>query len=228
MTTEEETVADPQTTRREEDIRNPFFARLYHYVLGREGKKMVRYRRELLEGLTGVVVEIGPGNGPNFALYPGTVKRVVAVEPEPYLHQKATEAARSAPVPISVIAGTADDLPVEDGDADAVVLTLVLCSVPDQLSALAEAARVLNPRGELRVFEHVGADQAIAQAALKTAEVTFWRRAFGNCHPTRHTLTAIEQAGFDVSGVRRFVMKASPVEPPLPYIHGIARRSGQR
>jgi len=227
MTTEEKSVADPQTTRREEDIRNPFFARLYHYVLGREGKKMVRYRRELLEGLTGVVVEIGPGNGPNFTLYPGAVKRVVAVEPEPYLRQKATEAARSAPVPISVIAGTADDLPVEDGEADAVVLTLVLCSVPDQLSALAEAARVLTPRGELRLFEHVGADQAIAQAALKTAEATFWRRAFGNCHPTRHTLTAIQQAGFDVSGVRRFVMKASPIEPPLPYIHGIARRSGQ-
>lgn len=214
-------------TRSETDIRNPFFARLYHYVLGREGKKMVRYRRELLEGLTGVVVEVGPGNGPNFALYPGTVKSVVAVEPEPYLRQKAAEAARSAPVPISVVAGTADDLPVEDGEGDAVVLTLVLCSVPDQLSALAEAARVLKPRGELRVFEHVGAHQAIAQAVLKTAEATFWRRAFGNCHPTRHTLAAIQQAGFDVSGVRRFVMKASPVEPPLPYIHGTARRSGQ-
>jgi hypothetical protein len=73
------------------------------------------------------------------------------------------------------------------------------------------------------VFEHVGAHQPVAQAMLQAAEVTFWRRAFGNCHPTRHTLEAIQHAGFDVSGIRRFVMQASAMEPPLPFIHGIAR-----
>jgi len=116
-------------------------------------------------------------------------------------------------------------LPVGDGEADAVVFTLVLCSVSDQERALAEAVRVLKPAGDLRVFEHVGARHSAAQAVLKAAEATLWRRAFGNCHPTRHTLAAIEQAGFDVSGVRSFAMKAGPVEPPLPYIHGIARVS---
>jgi ubiquinone/menaquinone biosynthesis C-methylase UbiE len=205
-----------------QDIRNPFFARVYHYVLGREGKKMTRLRSKLLEGLAGTVVEVGPGNGPNFPLYPDTVARVVAVEPEPYLREKASKAALSAPVPISVVAGTAEQLPLRDGEADAVLLTLVLCSVPDQQRALVEAARVLKPTGELRVFEHVGARQPVAQAALKAAEVTFWRRAFGDCHPTRHTLAAIEHAGFDTSTVRSFVMKAGPAEPPLPYIHGIA------
>lgn len=214
------TVAAPS----DHDIRNPFFARVYHYVLGREGKKMRRKRQQLLEGLAGVVIEVGPGNGPNFPLYPHTVERVVAVEPEPYLREKAGKTALRAPVPISVVSGTADNLPIGDGDADAVLLTLVLCSVPDQATALAEAARVLKPGGELRVFEHVGAHQPLAQTALKVAEATFWRRAFGNCHPTRHTLDAIEQAGFDVSNIRRFVMQGSTIEPPLPYIHGIARR----
>jgi predicted RNA methylase len=92
-----------------QDIRNPFFARVYHYVLGREGKKMTRLRSKLLEGLAGTVVEVGPGNGPNFPLYPDTVARVVAVEPEPYLREKASKAALSAPVPISVVAGTASN-----------------------------------------------------------------------------------------------------------------------
>lgn len=179
---------------------------------------MVRCRRELLEGLSGTVVEVGPGNGPNFALYPTTVKRVRAVEPEPYLREKATIAARSAAVPIDVLAASADRLPVADGEADAVLL----CSVPDQCTALGEVARVLKPTGELRVFEHVGARQPIAQAALRAAEKLFWRRAFGNCHPTRNTLEAIERAGFDPSRIQRFVMQAGPLEPPLPYIRGVA------
>jgi ubiquinone/menaquinone biosynthesis C-methylase UbiE len=228
MSTTEQTSKDRSTgADRGQEIRNPFFARVYHYVLGRESKKMVRLRAKLLEGVAGTVVEVGPGNGPNFSLYPSTVTRVIAVEPEPYLREKASKAALKAPVPISVVDGTAEQLPVGDGETDAVVLTLVLCSVPDQPRALAEAARVLKPTGQLRVFEHVGARHPAAQAALKAAEVTFWRRAFGNCHPTRHTLAAIQQAGFDVTAVRSFAMKAGPVEPPLPFIHGIATRRGQ-
>lgn len=220
--TQQNVSAEPAPGRAKQDIRNPFFARLYHYVLGREGRKMVRCRRELLEGLRGTVVEVGPGNGPNFALYPTTVDRVIAVEPEPYLREKAAIAASNATVPVSVLAGSADDLPVGNDEADAVLLTLVLCSVPDQRRALGEVARVLKPTGELRVFEHVGAHQPAAQAALRAAEKVFWRRAFGNCHPTRHTLEAIEHAGFDTSGIERFVMQAGPLEPPLPYIRGVA------
>jgi ubiquinone/menaquinone biosynthesis C-methylase UbiE len=222
------TIEQPETDReasagRDQDIHNPFFARLYHHVLGKEGRKMAHRRRELLQALSGTVVEVGPGNGPNFDLYPDTVERVLAVEPEPYLREKATKAALAVPAPITVVPGTADELPLDDGEADAVLMTFVLCSVADQKSALAEARRVLKMSGELRVFEHVGAQRQPAQAALKAAEKLFWRQAFGNCHPTRHTLAAIEQAGFDVSRVRRFVMRASPLEPPLPYIHGIAR-----
>jgi ubiquinone/menaquinone biosynthesis C-methylase UbiE len=221
--TEPEPTSQPTAAGPSRDIRNPFFARLYHHVLGKEGRKMTDLRRELLEGLTGTVVEVGPGDGPNFPLYPATVERVVAVEPEPYLREKATQAARTATVPIAVLPGTAEELPLGDGEADAVLLTLVLCSVPDQSRALAEARRVLRPGGELRVFEHVGAHSPAAQATLKAAEKLFWRRAFGNCHPTRHTLAAVQEAGFDIAGIRRFVMQASPVEPPLPYIHGIAK-----
>jgi SAM-dependent methyltransferase len=185
----------PGATATRRDIRNPFFARLYHYVLGREGTKMIRRRRELLEGLSGIVVEVGPGNGPNFTLYPPTVERVLAAEPEPYLREKAAIAAESAPVSISVLPGDADMLPVGDGEADVVLLTLVLCSVPDQRTALAEVARVLKPAGELRVFEHVGARQPAAQAVLRAAEKTFWRRAFGKSH-SRHA------RGDQASGLR--------------------------
>jgi ubiquinone/menaquinone biosynthesis C-methylase UbiE len=221
------TSSTPPASIEHADVRHPLFARLYHYVLGREGKRMARHRRRLLEGLNGTVVEIGPGNGPSFRFYPTTVSKVIAVEPEPYLRQRASETAREASIPIEVVAGTAGALPLEDATADAVLFILVLCTVPDQQRALAEARRVLKPGGELRIFEHVGAHPPAAQALLKAAEATFWTRAFGGCHPTRHTLAAIERAGFDVSGVRRLVMQASPIEPPLPYILGTAHPTHQ-
>jgi ubiquinone/menaquinone biosynthesis C-methylase UbiE len=205
------------------DIRNPFFARLYHLVLQRgEGERVTRCRRRLLDGTHGRVLEIGPGDGPNFALYPDSVEEVVAVEPEPYLREKAQLAATRVQTRILVLAGTADDLPVEDASIDTVVCALVLCSVPDQPSALREIRRVLRPGGELRLFEHVIAEQPVARLAQKAAQATFWPRAFGNCHPARDTLQSVASAGFDVSGVRRFLLFPGGVEPPLPHILGSA------
>jgi ubiquinone/menaquinone biosynthesis C-methylase UbiE len=205
------------------DIRNPFFARLYDNVLQRGGnRKDIGCRRELLDDLSGAVVEVGPGKGPNFELYPSSVDRVIAVEPETYLRKKAAGAAARASVPIDVVPGDADHLPIEDGSVDAVVLALVLCSVPDQARALAEAKRVLRPGGELRIYEHVIAERPVPRALQKAAQAIFWPRAFGNCHPARDTLAALQAAGFQTSGIRRFVMQVAAIEPPMPYILGRA------
>jgi ubiquinone/menaquinone biosynthesis C-methylase UbiE len=168
------------------------------------------------------VIEVGPGNGPNFGLYPATVERVIAVEPEPYLRKRAGEAAAQAAVPIDVVAGDAEHLPAEDDSVDAVVLALVLCSVPDQQRALAEARRVLRPGGELRIYEHVIAQRPVPRGLQKAAQATFWPRAFGNCHPARDTLLALDQAGLATSEIRRFVMQVAAVDPPMPYILGRA------
>jgi ubiquinone/menaquinone biosynthesis C-methylase UbiE len=203
------------------DIRNPFFARLYAHLLeplaARDGN-----RRRLLADLHGRVVEIGCGAGVNFALYPATVTEVIAVEPEPYLRERAQVAAESASVAVQVLAGQADRLPLEDESVDAVVSSLVLCSVPDQAGALAEMWRVLRPKGELRFYEHVAARNRLGFALQRAADATFWPRAFGNCHTTRDTQTAIEQAGFALEQHRR--LRFPKVEPPHPHIIGIARR----
>jgi ubiquinone/menaquinone biosynthesis C-methylase UbiE len=80
------------------------------------------------------------------------VQLLVAVEPEPYLRERAAQAARAAPIPIGVVAGTADRLPLADAAVDAVVVSGVLCSVPDPRAALAEVRRVLRGGGELRFY----------------------------------------------------------------------------
>ena len=114
-------------------IRHPVFARIYARYAGPalERAGVGVHRDRLLAGLGGDVIEVGAGNGLNFPHYPPTVKRVVAVEPEPDLRALAEQAARSAPVPVEVVEGRAEALPFPDASFDVAVACLMLCSVPD-------------------------------------------------------------------------------------------------
>jgi ubiquinone/menaquinone biosynthesis C-methylase UbiE len=123
------------------DLPRPRFARMY--MRTSENAE----RRGGPRGLR--AVGLGAGHGLHFPHYPDAVTEVIAVEPEPTLRAQATRAAASAPVPIRVFGGTADQLPLEDESVDAAVASLVLCSVPDQDRALAELHRVICREGEL-------------------------------------------------------------------------------
>ena len=132
-----------------ESARHFLFARIYARFATAEESEQAEHRRELLSGLTGRVIEVGAGHGLNFRHYPATVTELVAVEPEAYLRDLATEAAQQAPIPVQVVDGVADAIPVADEEFDAAVACLMLCSVPDQARASAEFRRVLRPKGEL-------------------------------------------------------------------------------
>jgi ubiquinone/menaquinone biosynthesis C-methylase UbiE len=171
------------------------------------------------------VLEIGAGHGLNFPHYPAEVTEVVALEPEPTLRAQATEAARQALVPIRVVGGLAEPLPFEDESVDAVVTSLVLCSVPDQGRALAEIRRVLRPDGELRFYEHVIPRCQPKRVLLQVADHSgLWPRIAGGCHPARDTGTAIEGAGFDIEHSERLMFSVSRFQPSIPHILGVARR----
>src|SRR5256885_12819480 len=159
----------------EEKVEHPCFARFYlRMASGRKARGEDEYRGELLEGLSGRVIEVGAGNGLNFPLYPETVDEVVAVEPEPVLRDAATKNAPEAAVPVRVIDAVSGHLPVDDESFDAGVASLVLCSVPDQQRALAEFRRVIRPGGELRFYEHVVAERPLPARLQRIADATFW------------------------------------------------------
>lgn len=141
------------------------------------------------------MVEVGAGNGLNFGHYPAEVTEIVAVEPEAYLREKAADRADAR---VTVLDGLADRLPVEDGSADAVVFSLVLCSVPSPAAALAEARRVLRPGGEIRFYEHVVSHRPVKAALQRAATHTFWKRMAAGCHLDRDTGAAIADAGFEI------------------------------
>jgi SAM-dependent methyltransferase len=209
------------------DLSRPRFARMYVRVAKTaEQRGATEHRRRLLEGLSGTVLELGAGHGLNFPHYPAAVTDVIAVEPEPTLRALATAAAASTPVPVRVIGGVADDIPLDDGSVDAAVTSLVLCSVPDQDRALAELRRVLRPQGELRFYEHVIPRGQPKRVLLQAADRSgLWPRIAGGCHAARDTTAAIERAGFRIESSDRIMFAASGFEPSIPHVLGTARRS---
>jgi ubiquinone/menaquinone biosynthesis C-methylase UbiE len=119
----------------------------------------------------------------------------------------------------------ADALPFEDGSFDAVVFCLVLCSVPSQERALAEARRVLRPGGELRVYEHVRAEGPWIGRTQRALDATVWPRLFGGCHTHRDTGAAVAAAGFTLESTERHEVKPCPVAAPVaPHLLARARR----
>jgi ubiquinone/menaquinone biosynthesis C-methylase UbiE len=208
-----------------QDVENPLFARFFHRFCGRDrGRGERELRRDLVAGATGRVVEVGAGNGINFQHYPAGVDELIAVEPERYLRGQAEHAARTAPVRVTVVPGFASSLDLADDSVDAVVVSGVLCSVPDQRDALREFRRVLRPGGELRFYEHVRSQRS-GFARWQLTVDPLWSRMMGGCHTTRDTLAAITDAGFELERLRRFGFPTEArVYPVLPRILGLATK----
>ncbi|MEV0784368.1 class I SAM-dependent methyltransferase [Streptomyces sp. NPDC050423] len=219
-----------RSTRSPEDaVHHPVFARCYARmsVAAETTAGLAGVRAELLSGLTGRVIEIGAGNGLNFTHYPSTVSEVVAVEPERTLRQLAVRSALGAGIPVDVVPGTAEALPVGDETFDAAVLSLVLCTVRDVRRSLAEVRRVLRPGGELRFFEHVRADDRAMAATQRVLDATLWPVLTGGCHTSRDALAAIEAAGFVVGTHRGIRVPEGGVRlPTSACVLGVARRPG--
>jgi SAM-dependent methyltransferase len=202
---------------------HPLFARLYTALTPYADRSgAAAHRAELLGGLRGRILEVGAGAGANFALYPTSVAEVIAVEPEPYLRERAFNAAAAANVSIRVVAGDAMQLPIATASVDAVVFSLVLCSVPIPGSVLHEAIRVLGDGGELRFYEHVRSNDA-SMARRQDLLDRIWPYLAGGCHCNRDTERALFLAGFSIASVRRFDFGPSVVAFPMaPHVLGRA------
>ena len=193
-------------------LNHPVFARMWTVMSAHETPLLQRLRTENLAGLSGRVLEVGAGTGTNFAHYPQSVQEVVALEPEVMLAPKAREAAAVAPVPVTVIESTIESMPATE-PFDAVVCSLVLCSVDDPGAVLRQLHSVLKTGGQLRYFEHV-ASTGWRGSLQRLADATLWPRIAGNCHTHRDTERAITVAGFTVDAARH--QWTFPTWVPLP------------
>ncbi|MEH1164317.1 methyltransferase domain-containing protein [Micromonospora sp. CPCC 205539] len=205
-------------------VSHPMFAWFYERLsVSMDRAGLAEHRRELVAGLSGRVIEIGAGNGRMFPHYPPAVTEVVAVEPERRLRAAAVRAAPDAPVPVTVVDGLAEALPSGDGEFDAAVVALVLCTVPEPAVALTEIRRVLRGGGELRFFEHVAAEHPGGLArSQRLLDATLWPTLFAGCHTARDTAATITAAGFTIEELQRFRFPETGSSPASPCIQGRA------
>ena len=121
-------------------------------------------RAEAVRGASGRVVEIGFGSGLNLPHYPQAVQSLVAVEPNDGMHARARPRIAASRIPVEVIHGTAEQLPLADAGFDSAVSTLTLCTVAEPARVLAELWRVLRPDGRLLLMEHgLSEDDGVAR-----------------------------------------------------------------
>ena len=203
-----------------------WFAAYWDRMVKIESRGLQELRDRALAGLSGRVLEIGAGNGANFHRYPASVTSIVATEPDPYMLDRARNHAASLSRLIELHQAPAEELPFDDDAFDAVVSILVLCSVTDQSSALAEIKRVLKPGGQLRFVEHVRFDGAVS-GAFQDLMAPAWRWLGAGCNPNRRTAQAISDAGLTIDSIHRFSL--APPVPPLcvtrPAVTGTAVKS---
>lgn len=179
-------------------------------------------KRALLGRLTGNVLELGPGTGANLAYYPADV-RWTGVEPNPYMHAHLLKTARQLDLAVQLKAGCASSLEAADESLDAVVSTLVLCSVPDVPTVLREVLRVLKPGGQFVFVEHVAAPRGTALRRLQRLGRPISRFLGDGCHLDRETWVWLEHAGFGHLECEHFQV---PIPLNGPHIAGRGIKAG--
>jgi ubiquinone/menaquinone biosynthesis C-methylase UbiE len=190
------------------------FTAFYERMSVRRDREQTGPRRARLVGdLRGTVLEVGAGNGLNLAYY-RNVERVVALEPDRYMLEHLRRRARQVSYPVEIVDRRAEELPFPEASFDAVVASLVLCSVDDPTRVLAEVRRVLKPSGQLRFLEHVRGYGL--GGAVHDVISPLWKVTAGGCRPNRQTEQTIRAAGFAVRSIERYR------EGMLPHVQGEA------
>ncbi len=177
-------------------------------------------KQNLFRGLSGTLVEIGSGTGPNLRHLPKDL-RIVGIEPNPFMYPHYRREARERGQPAVLVRGDTQALPFPDESVDAVLSTLVLCSVSGLDGALQEILRVLKPGGRFFFMEHVGAARGTWLRRVQRWVKPAWRLAGDGCEPDREIHRNVEAAGFKEVRWERFYV---PIPLVSPHIAGVAEK----
>ncbi|KAJ3694955.1 hypothetical protein LUZ60_000332 [Juncus effusus] len=213
--------------------RPDFYQELYAKAMSSGMKayenEIAGYKEKLFSNLTAgsskkIVLELGVGTGPNFKYYANNIDtQIIGVDPNNQMEKYARASARAAGLPLpnfNFLRGVGEALPVEDSSMDAVVGTLVLCSVKDVHLTLKEIQRVLKPGGVYIFVEHVAAEDGSFLKLMQGFLDPLQQFVADGCHLTRETGKEIARVGFsDLNLNNAFLNSVSLFGP---HVYGVA------
>ncbi len=190
-----------------------FVARIYdRFMQGIEQSELGKRRATLLRPLSGQILEIGAGTGVNFTYYqPGA--QVHAIEPDAAMAAQASAKIAKAKAAIQLSLSDIESAQFDRHSMDAIVCTLVLCTVPDLSGTIQKIKKYLRPGGQLIILEHIEPRSAFAKFAARLIQPVWGHLALG-CHLTRPTDQILKAAGFTVT-------EASYFHKGLPFYQAI-------
>jgi ubiquinone/menaquinone biosynthesis C-methylase UbiE len=201
-------------------LRARVFVHLLRVITTRYELWIAERKRALLGSLRGTILEIGPGAGVNLGYYaPGITW--IGIEPNVHMQAYLRKEAERRGLQVDLRTGVAERLEAADQSADAVVSTLVLCSVASVADVLQEIQRVLKPGGKYVFIEHVAAPAGTWLRRMQRILCPCFRFFAVGCHPDRETWTEIDRAGFAEVQYERF---RAPLPVVSPHIAGVAIR----
>ena len=191
---------------------------LIHFAM--RGRNLAAHRARVVSRAKGRVLEIGIGSGLNLPFYATAVDELVGLEPSARLADMARSAAVGSRLPVALLKGRAERIPLGDHLIDTAVTTWTLCSISDVAQALAEIRRVLKPGGQLLFVEHgLAPEEQIRRWQHRLTPL--WKPVSGGCHLDRPIARLIRDAGFGIETLNTEYM-AGPKLATFIY-EGIAR-----
>jgi ubiquinone/menaquinone biosynthesis C-methylase UbiE len=170
--------------------------RLVNFTCGL--KPMMKQREKVVPLAEGRVLEIGIGSGLNMPYYSTSkVKRLWGLDPSQETWALAQDKGKKLNFDVEFIEASAEEIPLDRGSADTVLVTYTICTIPDAIAALKEARRVLKPGGNLLFCEHgLAPDESVRRWQDRLNPL--WTRIGGGCNLNRPIPELIKQAGFSI------------------------------
>ena len=201
-------------------IRGPLNALFFTVFDGYLNWLLAERKSRLFAALPETVVELGAGVGANFR-YLRKGAAVTAVEPNPHMHSGLRKKAGEYGVDLRIMDSGAESIALPDNSVDAVICTLVLCTVEDPVRVLQEVRRILKPGGRFMFLEHVAAPPGNWRRGLQDLLHRPWRYVFEGCNTNRETRGLIEAARFRDIEIDEYKM-GGPFVPVNTQIAGVA------
>jgi ubiquinone/menaquinone biosynthesis C-methylase UbiE len=165
--------------------------------LSMRNKRLRPYRERVAGAAEGRVLDVGIGSGINLPFYARQVQEIFGLDPSPRLLARAQNKAQGMQLPVQLLEGSAERIPLADRSMDTIVMTWTGCSIPDVDTALREMRRVLKASGRLLFVEHGRAPEP-GVARWQDRVDPFWHRFSGGCHLNRKTDDLLSDAGFRI------------------------------